>query len=786
MRNIYVLLLACISVSLYGQSDSLQQVACSYKLSGIVLDGETKEPLPGASIVVTETNAGAFTNEKGEFSLAGLCKGSYTLQINFVGFKSYAGKIFIQTDMVKTYILHADTCLLESVEIIVGTLQEEIQHAVEIKGKELDMTRGLSLGETLKEAPGVTVLQTGPSIFKPVIHGMYGNRVLILNNEVRMEGQQWGAEHGPEVDPFTASGITVVKGASGVRYGQDAIGGVILVNPEKLRYEPGLGGEVHLDGFSNNRQGVVSGRLDYHWKKIRGLSLRVQGTLKKAGNSRTPDYYMKNTAFREYDFSWAAGYRGERYNHQLFYSQFNSDIGIFSASHIGNITDIKRAITSPVPLETAGFTYAIDRPFQRVEHELFKFKSEYIFEKIGTVQLILARQFNYRAEYDKHKSFGGPAGEQAASEFKITSHTADLSLDHNAIGNLKGTAGLSFIRQGNTTGGTTATFIPNFISYAGGTYLIESWKNKKLELEAGLRYDYKWLKVYRFENSMLVAPEFTFSNFSGVAGAIYTVNSFWKIRSDAGTAFRPVTVNELFSNGLHHSAARLEYGNRDLKSEYSFQYSLTGSYRYRKLYGEIHGYANYIRDYIYLAPSLVYDASEQRMVPEYRVTIRGAFPVFSYQQINALFTGADATLNDSLSRHFIFSAKLSLLRAYNTMAREHIVLAPPSSLEYGIKYQRKISGHLPEAYLKLSQLLVARKSKVPEFQDVSPPPPGYMVLNLEAGLTIHMGEQPLDISCAVYNLLNNRYRSYTDRFRYFTDAVGRNFALRIKVPFNIK
>src|SRR5690606_29134585 len=120
---------------------------------------------------------------------------------------------------------HADTCLLESMEIIVGTLQEEIQHAVEIKGKELDMTRGLSLGETLKEAPGVTVLQTGPSIFKPVIHGMYGNRVLILNNEVRMEGQQWGAEHGPEIDPFTASGITVVKGASGVRYGQDAIGG---------------------------------------------------------------------------------------------------------------------------------------------------------------------------------------------------------------------------------------------------------------------------------------------------------------------------------------------------------------------------------------------------------------------------------------------------------------------------------------------------------------------------------------------------------------------------------
>lgn len=769
-----------ISICSFAQGDST--VPCSYSFSGKILDGETQEPLPGASIVFKDLNSTTLSDGNGTFMVRSLCAGEYIVESSSYGYKPVVARILISKNTHRNFVLHADTCLMESVIITIPEREmENTRSWVELSGRELDRTRGLSLGEALKVMPGVSTLQTGPSIFKPVIQGMYGNRVLILNNGVRQEGQQWGSEHAPEIDPFVASRITVIRGAASVQYGADAIGGVILVDPEALRKEHGLGGEVNLVGFTNNRQGVASAQLDYNIGKIKGLSLRAQGTLKQAGNSRTPCYYMANTGFKEYNFSWAAGYSKEKFNTELYYSQFNSTIGILSSSHIGNLSDLKSAVASTVPLETSGFSYKIGRPFQEISHELFRIKSEYKFTDLGRLQVILARQFNYRSEYDKHRPFNNVLADTPQVKFKITTHTASLLLDHNSIGAVKGIAGVDLIRQGNTTNGT---FIPNFRSYAGGLYLIERWRRKRLELEAGARYDYKWMKIYRYEDDEIVSREFSFSNVSGVAGAIYTINNHWKARLNIGTAFRPVTVNELFSEGLHHGSVRKEYGNSNLKSEYAYNASLAFNYEYKKVYGEISVYNNYIQDYIYLAPGMVYDSLVQDYVPEYELSIRGAFPVFRYKQIDARFTGLDFTLNDSISKRIIFSSRLSLLRAYNTRANEHIVLTPPGSLEYGIRYSFDLSGKITENYIKLTHLLVSRKEKVPLNQDVAAPPPGYMLFSLETGGRWYVGKQPVDITFSVYNLLNNRYRDYMDRFRYFTDAAGRNFVLRIKLPLD--
>jgi hypothetical protein len=159
------------------------------------------------------------------------------------------------------------------------------------------------LTDYLKKMAGVSSIQTGPSIMKPVIHGMHSQRVVIMNAGIRQEGQQWGSEHAPEIDPFIADRLTVVKGASSIRYGSDAVGGVILVEPRKLPHEPGLQAELNLVGMSNGRQGIASGLVEQHLGKFFDVCWRLQGTVKHAGNLSTPDLILENTAFREYNWS---------------------------------------------------------------------------------------------------------------------------------------------------------------------------------------------------------------------------------------------------------------------------------------------------------------------------------------------------------------------------------------------------------------------------------------------------------------------------------------------------
>jgi iron complex outermembrane receptor protein len=182
----------------------------------------------------------------------------------------------------------------------------------ELKGKELAATRGLSLGESLQRITGVTVLQTGNNIYKPVIQGLHSSRVLILNNGIRQEGQQWGSEHAPEIDPYVANRLTVIKGAASVRYGGDAIGGVVLVEPRLLQYKKAVQGEVNLAAFSNNRQGVLSALFEGGFDQKEETSWRIQGTIKRGGNAKTADYWLKNSGVEEMNMSAAAGWRKKK------------------------------------------------------------------------------------------------------------------------------------------------------------------------------------------------------------------------------------------------------------------------------------------------------------------------------------------------------------------------------------------------------------------------------------------------------------------------------------------
>ena len=231
--------------------------------------------------------------------------------------------------------MHTDTCTLESVTVHGdGVVELATFTRCSLTEKQLKRTAGLSLGEVLNEIPDIITYQTGLSIIKIIIHGLHSNRVLIMNNDLRQEGQQWGSEHAPEIDPFLSNKITVIKGAAGVRYGSDVVAGVILVEPRELPKVAGVTGEAYLAGFSNNGMVVGSAIIEGNHKIMPALSWRIQGTFKQAGDSRTPDYVLSNTAFDERNFSYIIAYRKEKWGVEVYCSQFNTKLGILLNSQL--------------------------------------------------------------------------------------------------------------------------------------------------------------------------------------------------------------------------------------------------------------------------------------------------------------------------------------------------------------------------------------------------------------------------------------------------------------------
>ena len=759
----------------YGQN-------CLCKLSGSISDLHNEAPIGFVAVQLKEVDRTVFSDSLGHYSFSGLCPGKYTLICsNIQGFKAIVKSIDLLENKVVNlmYEMH----LTELLEVHVkGKLTESVKLSTlnenNLMGDELEKNRATTLGDIVKSIPGVNTLNTGNSVSKPVIHGMHSNRVLILNNGIRQEGQQWGSEHAPEIDPFIADKISVVKGANSIMYGSDAIAGVILVDTKELPDSVGLGGEFNLIGNTNGRGATASSYLEGKFKQVPAFSWRIQGSLKQNGTIAAPDYLLINTGLKEYNFSYELGWKKKNYGAELFYSQFNTTLGIFGASHIGNLTDLQRAFDSKVPLESTSFTYAINRPYQHVEHELFKAKFYINTGKVGKLNLVYARQYNWRYEYDKH----GPLNDLLASknqpslEFHLTTHTLDLNWSHVRKNGFKGTIGAQGMQQANTYRGRM--LVPSFENGGFGVFVIENWKYKRWEIEAGLRYDLKQLSVYQSEkstnnSSLLVKTSHPFEQASASIGANYTVDTTWKYMLNLGTAWRAPSVNELYSNGLHHGAAAVEYGNSALKVEQAYVATFTGLYTPNEdLHIEVSPYYNYIQGFIYRQPT-----------PTPVLTIRGAFPGFNYTQTDAILRGLDVFASYHFTHWLEWKVKGSMLRAWNQGANNWLILMPADRIETEFGFHWDHNQRLKHIYIGPSIQYVAKQTRVPAGSDFVDPPSAYWLTSLHVATHFRMGRNHAEIGLQITNLLNTRYRDYMDRFRYFTDAMGRNISLRLKYRF---
>lgn len=768
---------------------------CDCFIQGIVLDNTTKEPIVGAVVLVKEQNKGTSTDAKGRYRIANLCQGTYTIIGRIVGYQEKTYTIKLEHGAEQDIKLSEDELHLANIDIKAEKIDNLTQTKNVLENAALDQTRGQSLGEALKQISGVTTLQTGSSIAKPVIHGMHSNRVLIMNNGIRQEGQQWGSEHAPEIDPFVAKKITVLKGAAGVRYGSDAIAGVIMLEPEPLPDSTKFGGEVNTVFFTNGNQIVTSGILEggYLLKKAtvpQSFGYRIQGTFKKGGDISTPNYRLANTGVEEINFSIGANYKRRNWQSEVFFSQFNTQIGVFAGSHIGNVTDLVQAIERGKPLDIytpEKFTYNIGRPYQDVQHNLLKLKSIYQLQS-GKLSLTLGRQYNYRKEVDVLRG-----DRNLVQLFQLTSYTGELQFEHKPLFKLlTGSIGVNANFQQNITTGTlkeprsSTVLIPNFQNLTGGLFLIERIVRNKWEIEGGIRYDFRDLNVYRIPRgqSSIVESNMQNENFTGTFGLNFRPSAQWNFLLNLTSAWRAPTVNELYSDGVHHGAASYERGDENLNAEVSTNLSFTTNYITKVFQLELHLYNNYIRNFIFLSPT-----------GRPTLTIRGAFPEFWYTQTNARFRGLDVSGNFQILKSLSLNSKLSYLQAEDISHEQPLIMIPANRWENTLRYEWKQSG------ISLTSLYVAKQNRIPTkviFSEIpadeivfnqyggdfAPPPPAYMLWS--AAFTQHLKfnhKNGLDLSLTASNLFNTSYRDYLNRFRYFTDEIGRNFVLRAKYSF---
>jgi iron complex outermembrane receptor protein len=478
---------------------------------------------------------------------------------------------------------------------------------------------------------------------------------------------------------------------------------------------------------------------------------------------------------------------------------FNTRLGIFTGAHIGNVTDLINAINSGEPppyIRDLPFTYAIDRPYQQVQHQLAKAKAFLQTGAYSKLNMVLSWQYNRRREFDIVRS----ERSNPQLELNLVTAMADLAWDHYKGKRWKGTVGGSVMYQWNMY--NYRYFIPNFQGQNYGAFVAEKYQAGKWQLEGGLRYDYRRLTnitdndpaPYDALTGNVLAPgqpygERRFSGFSGNLGALYKWNERIGVNIVLGSAWRSPQVNEMFSDGLHHGAARIEKGKIDLGTERSNSIMAGLQYSTEKFSADLSLYHKQVDGFIYLKPAYP---------PE--LTIRGAFPTFRFDQTDARLSGVDLQLNWQPTHHLQFSGKGSILRAWDRVRDEWLIQMPADRGEFSAEYLFSDGKHWKQSWVKASVQYVALQTRVPDSgnikishpdgsvtwaSDYAPPPPAYTLFSIEGGSDLQLWGHPLTLSLTVSNLLNTKYRDYMNAFRYFADDMGRNVMLRLKWPFDI-
>jgi iron complex outermembrane receptor protein len=777
---------------------------CTSTLKGKVLDYHNKTVLTNASILLISEKILVYSDEKGNYRVNNLCNGEYELEVTHPSCTTQIIPITVDGDTSLEIKLEHHLEELEEVKVVGDAIFDKTNSGQEVslKKQTLEQFSSASLGDALKELGGVSTLNTGANIVKPAIHGLNGSRVLILNDGVRMQDMEWGDEHAPNVDINSAGNISVIKGASALQYGGDAIGGTIVLEQPKFALKDTLFGKTLLSGVTNGRGGTIASEMTKVYDN--GFFIKGNGSFKRLGDQEAPDYILSNTGIQQIA---ASAYFGKRLFEWGFggkYSYYDAEIAVLRASHIGNVDDLIRSINNGQPEIIRDFTYNLGNPRQKVRHHLVKLDGYKRFEGLGKWSIQYDFQNNRRFEFDVRR---GERDEQASIDLELATHTlsTDFKWDSNESFQLH--FGLMGRYQDNFANPATGVrrLIPDYEKYDIGSFLIGEYRwNDRWTFDAGVRYDYtkvdalKFYQTSRWEErgydvefpelviddrgtQLLTNPVFDYNNISATVGFKYQSNNSDIIKFNYALAQRAPNPAELFSDGLHHSAARIELGDIRIGSEASNKIMLSHSKDFTNWGFIFEPYANFITDFILLEPTGV------------EFTIRGAFPVWGYRQTDVRILGFDVSGYADWTTNWRSEHQFSLVKGKDVEQNIALINIP------AVNFSNKLMYSKPEwkgFEVSLQSQYVFRQNEVPPnitvfspqqqqevLLEINTPPDAYHLLNFNSKMDFNLGKTLLTTSLSVTNLLNTNYREYLNRQRFFADDLGRNIILQLKLNY---
>ncbi|NNF58968.1 MAG: TonB-dependent receptor [Rhodothermaceae bacterium] len=742
----------------------LAGTAHAQTIQGRVTDGETGQPLPGAAVLLPTADLGATTTSDGRYTLALPTPGAYRVVFRFVGYKTETRSITLSEGGTSTLDVVLAPSFVEVGDVTVtakanaADLLSTPQSVAIVDERALDRSAGGTPMDALDDVAGVRLLRTGPAIAKPVIRGLTSQRVLIVADGVRQEGQQWGDEHGPEIGGADVDRIEVVRGPLSLLYGSDALGGVIQTTHDGLfAYDDALAGEATATGLTGTNQGAATltlgGRAGAWAYEARGGGLR-------AGQIDTPDGLLPNTAQENWTASGRLGYEWAPQSRVIATAGwFDTTLGLFEPEFLddGEAPDLSR--------------YEIGEPSQRVQHGRLGLRADVPLGR-NRLEIITALQQNRRQEFEGEEAEAGPVSGDAepALFLRLTTGTADVRLHHRPVGKLFGTVGVSGMWQENETL-AEETLIPAATTLNGAIYVTEELVLPTLTLDAGLRFDARALDVQTNDDLGVLAQTRSYTALTGALGAAWQPRGDFSLALNVGRAFRAPQLIELFGNGVHEGTLRFERGAVDLTPESNLSLDGVARYRTPHVYAEVSGFVNQIDAYIFPRATAEID-------PE------SGFVIYDFTQANARLVGAEFRLDihphalHGLGLHFSGDAT----RGTNRETDVPLPFIPPARLRSAVEYKAEQLGPARDLEARFGPTFVAAQDR-PELPEEIPTDAS-IVWDLSLGAAFPSGGLTITPMLSVDNLFDTAYVDPLSRFRpYGVFAPGRSVRLSLRVGF---
>lgn len=788
-----------------------QNIVAQNKISGNIKDEQTKEVLTGVSVYISDLKTGATTNKEGNYKLENIKTGTYLFEISFIGYKKRVERIYISKDTVVDFLISQSVSELNEVVVTAVSRSTELKLSpIIIKPIDvgvLNQNSSTNLIDALKNVPGVNQITTGAGISKPTIRGLGYNRVISLYNGIRQEGQQWGDEHGIEIDEYSIDRIEIVKGPGSLMYGSDGIAGVLnFISPKA----PPVG-QIKTQLISNyqSNNNLIGYSLSNAGNK-NGIQWLGRFSNKFAGNYQNQyDGKVYNSGFQEYNGSLFLGVTKKWGYSHLNLSTFNTTLNMVEGDRdsLGNFifaTPDGNGSTTELSATAKDLSgYKIGFPHQEVNH-LRVLTNNYFILRKGTINLDLGYQNN------KRKEFGDVLNPNDKALF-FDLYTINYNLRYN-FAEMKGwetSVGISGMQQSNTNKGLEF-LIPEYNLFDIGGFVFTQKTFKKLTIAGGLRFDNRNISTQQLILDSLETPvsiedsttnlkfkPFTknYNSYSGSAGVSYQINKKSTIKFNLSRGFRAPNISEIASNGRHEGTLRFEYGTSDLKPEISHQIDLAYFLNSDHVTFEFTPFANFISNYIFsekLTSAFGGDSIPDPAEPA---------PAFKFAQGNATLIGGEIYLDihphpfDWLHIENSFSY-VQATQNNQPDSTKYLPFIPAPKYRGELKAQfKKVGKNLTNAYIKFGVDYYFQQDKFFSAYGTETGTPSYTLLSAGLGANVKAFNHSnfLSVYISAENLADVAYQSHLSRLKYAPQNpltgrngvfnMGRNMSL--KLIFNL-